>query len=938
MEHELFKEETIYSVGSSRLVENSYEVIKNTIKNNDAVGFVTGHYDEQLSISNVSGFFLHNLGYDYKEFIEVTKGSLKNVFYGENKTFLEAERFQDMQGEGEGMILTKGKVPVYARLVKEDSFDEKGEKIWILSVHMDWMQQNLQLVNNVIQSGFWVIECDEQGRAATVNYSQEFRKMLGYNDVVDFPNTFDAWTDLIHPQDKKSVVDQLNAALADKTNQTKYDVEYRMKIRENKYEWFKDSAEITRRLDGTACRMAGIFINIQKQKEAENVQKLTEQNQAMDMMIKGTVKLVDRYATCDIEHDRYQFFNPGTGKNVYPPVGEYHDFIARINSNFKSYSGEYTIKQMLDSEHIQQALETPESVYKFEYCTKDEKQFKSLAISPLSWKNGKAESVLLIAQDITQEKMVEIQSRKALKEAYEAADRASRAKTEFLSNMSHDIRTPMNAIIGMTAIAGANIENQDRVLDCLSKITQSSRHLLGLINEVLDMSRIESGKISLSEEEFNLAELVDNLVTMIKPGIQMHQHHFEVHLNQIEHEDVCGDSLRIQQLVTNIMSNAIKYTPDGGNIDFGISEVDTASPDIGCYKFTIKDNGIGMSEEFQKVLFEPFTRADDKRTSKIQGTGLGMAIAKNIASMMNGSIDVESEPGKGTKFTITIYLKLQHKELKRIDELVDLPVLVVDDDKMCCESTVNILKEIGIDGEWVTSGKDAVIKVKERYQKDENYFAIIIDWQMPEMDGIETTRQIRKQVGSDVTIIILSAFDYSEIEEEAREAGVDDFIAKPLFRSRLTATLKNAIEGKTNKEAKNYLSSFAQCDFRGKNILLVEDNMLNSEIASEIIAMTGANIDTAENGKEALEKFSNAPIGFYDLIFMDIQMPTMNGYEATAAIRSLKKYQTKEVPIIAMTANAFAEDVVLAKNAGMNEHIAKPLEMNRLCEIMQRYL
>lgn len=276
MEHELFKEETIYSVGSSRLVENSYEVIKNTIKNNDAVGFVTGHYDEQLSISNVSGFFLHNLGYDYKEFIEVTKGSLKNVFYGENKTFLEAERFQDMQGEGEGMILTKGKVPVYARLVKEDSFDEKGEKIWILSVHMDWMQQNLQLVNNVIQSGFWVIECDEQGRAATVNYSQEFRKMLGYNDVVDFPNTFDAWTDLIHPQDKKSVVDQLNAALADKTNQTKYDVEYRMKIRENKYEWFKDSAEITRRLDGTACRMAGIFINIQKQKEAENVQKLTE--------------------------------------------------------------------------------------------------------------------------------------------------------------------------------------------------------------------------------------------------------------------------------------------------------------------------------------------------------------------------------------------------------------------------------------------------------------------------------------------------------------------------------------------------------------------------------------------------------------------------------------------------------------------------------------
>lgn len=1003
MEHELFKEETIYSVGSSKLVENSYEVIKNAIKSNDAVGFVTGRYDEQLSISNVSGFFLHNLGYDYEEFVEATKGSLKNLFYGENKTFLEVERFKNIQGEGEGMILTKGKVPVYARLFKKDSIDKNGEKLWILSVHMDWMQQNLQLVNNVLQSGFWVIECDEEGRAATVSYSHEFRKMLGYNDSLDFPNTFNAWTDLIYPQDKESVLEQLNAALADKTNQTKYNVDYRMKIRGNKYEWFRDSAEITRRLDGTACRMAGIFINIEKQKEAKrqqqrsnafhraytesnlceyyvnlkddtydslkkdgslfknleenhtfrelveqyidayvcpedkesvlaiynkeyiinrflegakeicleckisldgekrwvrnviledgiedhsqhimvfirditdakreakNVQKLTEQNQAMDMMIQGTVKLVDRYAACDIVHDSYQFFNPSTGKEVYPSVGQYQDFVKKIDDRFKTYSGENTIKQMLEPEYIQQVLEGPESVFKFEYCTKDEKQFKSMAISPLSWKDEKVESVLLIAQDIT----------------------------------------------------------------------QSSRHLLGLINEVLDMSRIESGKISLSEEEFNLSELVDNLVTMIKPGIEMHKHHFEVHLGQIEHEDVCGDSLRIQQLITNIMSNAIKYTPDGGNINFEISEVDTTSPDVGCYKFTIEDNGMGMSEEFQKVIFEPFTRADDKRTSKIQGTGLGMAIAKNIASMMNGSIEVESELLKGTKFTVTIYLKLQHKELKRIDELIDLPVLVVDDDLICCENTVDILKDIGIDGEWVTSGKEAIMKVKERYQSEENYFAIIIDWQMPEMDGIETARQIRKHVGRDVTIIILSAFDYSEIEEEARAAGVDDFIAKPLFRSRLTATLKNIIEGKPNKEAQNYLTNLAQCDFSGKNILLVEDNMLNSEIASEIIAMTGANIDTAENGKEALEKFSNAAIGFYDLIFMDIQMPTMNGYEATAAIRSLKKYQAKQIPIVAMTANAFAEDVILAKNAGMDEHIAKPLEMNRLCEVMQRYL
>ena len=935
MEQELFREETIYSVGDSKLVENSYEVIKNTIRNNHAVGFVTEYYDEELTITNVSGFLLHNLGYDYKEFMEITKGSLKNLFYGENQAFLENERFQKIQGEGEGMILARGNMPVYVRLYKKDSVDENGKPIWILSARIDWMQQNLQLVNNVIQSGFWVIDCDENGKSASVSYSHEFRKMLGYRDILDFPNTMEAWTSHLHPDDTEHALKQLDAALADKTNQTKYNVEYRMKMADGTYQWFRDSAEITRRLDGTACRMAGIFVNIEQEKEAEETKA---KNKAMDMLIQGTVKLVDRYAMCDLEHNTYRFFNRNSDKMVYPPTGNYDQFVEAIASKFKLLTDDISLRQVFAKEHIQEMLQTPDDIYKFEYCTKGESQFKSIAICPLSWKGDKVGQVLFISQDITQEKIVEMQSREALKEAYEAADRASRAKTEFLSNMSHDIRTPMNAIVGMTAIAGANIENQDRVLDCLSKITQSSRHLLGLINEVLDMSRIESGKISLTEEEFNLSELVDNLVAMTNTGIEMHRHHFEVHLNHIEHEDVSGDSLRIQQLITNIMTNAIKYTPDGGNIYFEISEVETTSPEFGCYKFTIEDNGIGMSEEFQKVLFEPFTRADDKRTSKIQGTGLGMTIAKNIASMMNGSIDVESKLGKGTKFTITIYLKLQHKELKRIDELINLPVLVVDDDLICCENTVDILNDIGINGEWVTSGKEAVEKVTQRYEKDENYFAVIIDWQMPGMDGIETTRQIRKKVGNDVTIIILSAFDYTEIEAEAREAGVDEFIAKPLFRSRLTATLKNIIEGKPNKEAKNYLANLAECDFAGKNILLVEDNQLNSEIASEIISMTGANIETAENGKEAVEKFDLAPEGYYDLVFMDIQMPTMNGYEATAAIRSLRKYRLNQVPIIAMTANAFAEDVVLAKNAGMKEHIAKPLEMNRLCEIMQRYL
>ena len=539
--------------------------------------------------------------------------------------------------------------------------------------------------------------------------------------------------------------------------------------------------------------------------------------------------------------------------------------------------------------------------------------------------------------DVSQEKKAEIESHKALKDAYRAAENASRAKTEFLSNMSHDIRTPMNAIVGLTAIAGANIESQDRVVECLGKITKSSRHLLGLINEVLDMARIESGRISLAEEDFSLPELVDNLLTITKPAIDEHHHQLEAHVEHIEHEAVCGDSLRIQQVFVNLMSNAVKYTPDGGNITLTIKEKPNGFSELGCYEFSIEDNGIGMTPEFQKIMFEPFSRADDHRTTKVQGTGLGMAIARNIVNLMNGDIQVESAPNKGTKITVTVYLKLQKNEKEQEKELLDLPVLVVDDDKTCCESTVATLQEIGIAGEWVLTGKEAVERCYARHETNSDYFAVILDWKMPEMDGIATARKIRERVGEDVTIIILTSFDFSEIEEEARAAGVNAFMAKPLFRSRLTATLRQFTSGKKEENARNYLEDFAKENYAGKRILLVEDNELNREIATEIIGMTGVTIDSAENGKIAVEKVMEAPEKWYDLIFMDIQMPIMNGYEATAAIRALAGSRGK-VPIIAMTANAFAEDVQLAKNTGMNEHIAKPLDLNKLNDVLKQWL
>lgn len=663
---------------------------------------------------------------------------------------------------------------------------------------------------------------------------------------------------------------------------------------------------------------------------------MASDNASMDLLIKSMVRLLDRFVVCDLENDRYRFYNL-QGDMIYAPTGAYHDFVEQVAARYKTLEPLAAMDALFSPENIRRNLQGENDIYKFEYCSIDENTYKIGSFIPLEWDGTKLVKALLASMDVSQEKKAEIESHKALKDAYRAAENASRAKTEFLSNMSHDIRTPMNAIVGLTAIAGANIENQDRVVECLGKITKSSRHLLGLINEVLDMARIESGRISLAEEDFSLPELVDNLLTLTKPAIDEHHHQLEVHVEHIEHEAVCGDSLRIQQVFVNLMSNAVKYTPDGGNITLTIKEKPNGFSELGCYEFSIEDNGIGMTPEFQKIMFEPFSRADDHRTTKVQGTGLGMAIARNIVNLMNGDIQVESAPNKGTKITVTVYLKLQENEKEQEKELLDLPVLVVDDDKTCCESTVATLQEIGIEGEWVLTGKEAVERCAARHKIGRDYFAVILDWKMPEIDGIATARKIRERVGEDVTIIILTSFDFSEIEEEARAAGVNAFMAKPLFRSRLTATLRQFTSGKKEENARNYLEDFAKENYAGKRILLVEDNELNREIATEIIGMTGVTIDSAENGKIAVEKVMEAPEKWYDLIFMDIQMPIMNGYEATAAIRALAGSRGK-VPIIAMTANAFAEDVQLAKNTGMNEHIAKPLDLNKLNDVLKQWL
>ncbi len=526
-----------------------------------------------------------------------------------------------------------------------------------------------------------------------------------------------------------------------------------------------------------------------------------------------------------------------------------------------------------------------------------------------------------------------------LQDALEAANRASAAKTDFMSKMSHDIRTPMNAIIGMTAIAAAHAENPDRVRDALSKISSSSRHLLGLINEVLDMSKIESGIISLTAEEFSLSDLFNSMLLMINPQIQAHKHRLQVHIQSIQHENVIGDSLRIQQVFLNLMSNAVKYTPDGGEISFTVREQAVSTSSMGCYEFIIEDNGIGMSEEYLKHIFEPFSRAEDLRTSKIQGTGLGMAIAQNIVHMMNGNITVESQLGKGSKFTVTIYLRLQDEQDIDTSELADLSVLVVDDDDCACQSLCTMLDEIGMRSEGCTSGRDAVAAVQRALNTALPFYAAILDWKMPDMDGLDTARAIKRLVGDTLPVIILSAYDWSDIEPEARAAGVDAFLSKPVFKSGLIRTFKSLRnEAPEDSSQTSPLEPLLQNDFSGHRVLLVEDNELNREIARELLEMVGLTVEEAENGQIAVEMFSASNAGYYSLILMDIQMPVMNGYDAATAIRALKHPDALRVPIFAMTANAFVEDIQAAKAAGMNEHLAKPINFEMLGSVLKKYL
>ena len=668
-----------------------------------------------------------------------------------------------------------------------------------------------------------------------------------------------------------------------------------------------------------------VILLIVRRGHANLRRKNTEISYRDELFQKLSLNVDDAFLMLDAKNHKVDYVSPNIERLLGIPWREVRQNAFALDKLGAPEQGENFLDGLLSGQQREWDLE-------FEHLeTKERRWFHIIAIG--SEVEGRTKHILVMS-DRTADKQVN----QALSDAVAAAETANRAKSTFLSNMSHDIRTPMTAIIGFTTLAISNIDDKDRVKDYLTKTLASSNHLLSLINDVLDMSRIESGKLHLEEVEVNLSDVLHDLKTIVSGQIYAKQLEFYMDAMDVTDEDVYCDKTRLNQILLNLLSNAVKFTPAGGTVSVRVRQLAGKVRGCGQYEFRIKDNGIGMSREFAKKIFEPFERERTSTVSRIQGTGLGMAITKNIVDMMGGTIEVQTAQGKGTEFIICLPMRTQAEQrpVEKITELEGLKALVVDDDFNTCDSVTKMLVKVGMRAEWTLSGKEAVLRARQSIEMSDVYHAYIIDWRLPDMNGIEVTRQIRS-LHDDTPIIILTAYDWSDIEVEAKAAGVTAFCSKPMFMSDLRETLMSAL-GQKQTDAAQELLPEKDADFKGRHILLVEDNELNLEIAQEILREYGFRVDTAENGAVAVEKVCTAAPGSYDLVLMDVQMPVMDGYTATRQIRALDDPALAKIPILAMTANAFDEDRRNALESGMDGFLSKPIVIGDLVHELRKIL
>lgn len=845
------------------------------------------------------------------------------------QTFVSEERVK----AGDSIrLLTTYKSPLY---------DIDGSVMGTVGVAIDVTQerayeQEIIQKNRTLETIFNNIECGVMYHSVDgskiISVNQAALDILGYDSLDEMAeNGFDMIASSVMEEDREELLENIRGLQEEGDSVS---VEYRVRRKDGAIRYVMGNVKLMRENDELRYQRFVLDCTDRKLQEEENERQQMELVQALS---------IDYKVVCFFD------LETGIGKplRVEEASRQFRESFAKelsFEESMDFYIEKYVceedremVRQATSREEIEKGLSEGKQYHvNFRTIRRGQPEYYQMKIVRAGIRSGRG-SIVLGIRSVDKEIRNEMEQRGLLKDALMQANRASKAKSVFLSNMSHDIRTPMNAIVGFTSLAMKHIDNRERMEEYLKKIMTSGNHLLSLINDVLDMSRIESGKIRLDEKACSLPEILHSICNIVQADVHAKQLELHIDTLDIRNEDIYCDKLRLNQVLLNLLGNAVKYTGAGGAINMRITEKAGAPDGFAQYEFSIKDNGVGMSDEFVEHIFEPFEREKNSTTSGIQGTGLGMAITKNIVDMMNGTIEVESELGVGSTFTVSFVFRTRkdEKEEQAIPELKNCRALVVDDDFNTCDSVSYMLGQIGLRAEWTLSGKEAVLRTKQASMRKDGYLVYIIDWLLPDMNGIEVTRRVRQVMGDNVPVIVLTAYDWSEIEEEAKEAGVTAFCSKPLFMSELRKCLRTVIGAEEQVEEEK---EGGAVQFKAGRILLAEDNELNQEIAVEILGGAGFTTEVAENGKIAVEMLQRSDPGYYQLVLMDVQMPVMSGYEAVREIRQLENQRLADIPVIAMTANAFEEDKQEALRNGMDGHIAKPINIELLFTTLNKVL
>lgn len=935
--------------------EQSFELLSRSIPG----GILGGYVETGFPLYYVNDRMLAYLGYTYEEFVADIDGLVMNGIHPDDVEMVSHIAGQAMEQDseyevkyrmkkkdgsyiwvndvGKKIMAVDGRAACIS-VVRDISGEiEAKEKLYQEIVDSRQQKDVLQNILDTMPSG--LLQCTFERIPKVTLINKTGANILGFADE----NAFFAQKEIrdnvlrcIHPADRELVMDEIFGVTEEGIVKS---VSHRIVTGDGQEKWVRAASCVIQNMQGKKIYQV-IFYDVTE------IKTLRRKNDQWDMMERSALytAITSAYPiiifgnltqnTCSVlDQDRDSLHTLD--------CSSYDAMVTGVLGTVDPAYREEFVKKFERQNQLEEYRSGCRETYMEHRQKLDDGQYHWVSAHKIKVENPVNDDVLTVSliRCIDEQKNSEAEQNQILRTALGSAEAANNAKTEFLSRMSHEIRTPMNAIIGMTAIALTAIDNKERISDCLAKIGISARFLLSLINDILDMSRIESGRMILAHEEFDFIEMINGLNSLVYPQAEAKRIDFNSVIEGLTEETYIGDSLRLRQILLNILSNALKFTPAGGRVQFSIKQLSRVDQET-WLKFTVSDTGIGMSKNFQNRLFDAFEQENPNISLKYGGTGLGLAICKNLVNLMGGIINVHSIEGVGSEFSVEVKLGLTEKSYQRklLDQVKfqNLKTLIIDDDVVTCEHASLIMQDLGMEAEYVTSGPLAVAEVRSGIEAGQPYDIVLVDLKMPDMDGIETTRALRRLVGANTLIIVMTAYEWQSVEEEARRAGVDFFIAKPLFRSELVQLFEKI----TNSAdiGREQVIAKRDAQFTGERILLVEDNDLNLEVATSLLEMRGLAVESAVNGLQALEKFGAAPIGYYDAILMDIRMPVMDGLEATRNIRLFDKADAKTIPIIAMTANAFDEDVEKSKSAGMNAHLAKPIDPQRLFAVLQEFI